>query len=141
MANPAPGPETGPTTDAPAPNQDGYLSADELADKLRFQFKEEDVELPEIGGKIRVKQLNLEEREGLPDLVDEKGKVLPDPGLRRLASMFAAIVIEPDMQMEAARQAILKWPAEAVDRVIIAFGKMTGTKEEAAAVRDEFRGS
>jgi hypothetical protein len=139
MPNPT-GAETAPRT-AASENSSRYLTKDQLADRTRFSFKEEDVELPEIGGMIRVKQMNLQEREELPDLADENGKAIPDPDKKRLATLFASIVVEPRLSVEEARETIVTWPAEAVDKVIIAFGKMTGTKEEAVAAAAEFRSS
>lgn len=121
-----------------AENGLGMLTKEQLADATRFKFKEKVLELPELGGKVAIKSLTVGEREALPELQDAEGK--PDASVEKLAALLAAIMAEPKMSKEELLPIMVSWPGEALDKVLIAYGEMAGTEEEAAAARKEFRG-
>ena len=118
------------------------LSVDDLADRTRFRFREEVLEVPEIGGKLVLKSLSVREREMLPnpeDLEekDDKGERTKQ-ALHNAAEVFAVIVAEPKVTVEQAEAFLGDWPAEAFDRVTGAYGKLVGTEEEVQAAAAEF---
>jgi hypothetical protein len=124
-------------------NGGGMLSAEQLADKTRFRFRESVLDLTDtIGGKITLKSLSVREREELPDAVDLTE--VTDTGERTqkaissAAQVFAVIVSEPKVTVEQAEQFLGDWPAEAFDAVTAAYGQMVGNREEAKAAAGEF---
>lgn len=119
------------------PVSNGRLTKEQLAEKTRFRFKEQTLELPELGGSIVLKSLTVGEREALPDLTDADGK--PDAGIPKIAALFAAIVADPKVTTQEAEEFLPGWPAEALDALLVAYGKLAGTEEEAAAAAAEFR--
>lgn len=128
-------------------NSNGHqvLSAEDLANKTRFKFREEELELPQIGGKIVLKSLSVREREELPDPVDlsevdDRGE-RSQRAINSAAQVFAVIVSEPKVTVEQAEQFLGDWPADAFDAVTEAYGRMVGNKEEAAAAAAEFPAS
>jgi len=134
-----------PTVELPAKNgkrDTGMLSAADLADRSRFDFRYEVVELPEIGGKIKLKSLSVEEREMLPDLrklseEDDVGK-RTEGAIKAAAFTFALIVAEPKVTAEEAEKFLGDWPAKAYDRVNEAYDKLLGGGEEEKAAYREF---
>jgi len=119
------------------------LSAEELADRTRFKFREEELEIPEIGGSIVLKTLSVREREQLPDPVDLTE--VDDLGertrkaIRSAAETFAVIVVEPNVTVEQAEKFLGDWPAEAFDRISEAYAKLVGNRLEADAAASEFQ--
>jgi hypothetical protein len=114
------------------------LNKEQLADRSRYQFKTEEVEIPELGGSVEVKTLSVKERDSLPDLVDEDGK--PQASVENLAKVFSAVVSDPEVTEQEAQGFLGDLPATALDRVIEKFGELLGTsEEEAAEKRQEFR--
>lgn len=123
-------------------NGNKVLSAEELADKTRFKFREETLDLPGIQGKIVLKSLSVREREELPDPVDltevtDRGERTKQ-AIESAAKVFAVIVAEPRVTAEQAAKFLGDWPAEAFDAVTEAYGDMVGNKEEAKAAAGEF---
>jgi len=122
----------------------GILSADDLADRTRFRFREEAVEIPEIGGKVVLKSLSVREREMLPDAselseVDDLGK-RTEKALQNAAQTFSVIVVDPKIDPDGWAKFIGDWPAEAFDRITAAYGELVGTEGEVQAAADEFPG-
>lgn len=130
-------PAAGTSAAVPANGKPPKLTKEQLADRTRFRFREEDIELPELGGTVTLKSLTVGEREDLPDMVDEEGK--PDGSVAKIAQLVAAAVSEPKMTAEEVAAYIPFWPAEALDKLLIAYGKMNGNEEELAAAAKEFR--
>lgn len=115
------------------------LSKEALADRTRFRFKEEVLEIPELGGSIKLKSLSVEEREALPGLVDEDDESAN--AVAKLAQVFSVIVAEPKVTPEEAEKFLGDWPAEALDRIVAKYGELTGNKEEEQAAAAEFQGA
>lgn len=114
------------------------LSKDELLDTSRYKFSTEEVDLPELGGSVQLKQLSVEERDKLPSLIDEDGR--PNASVEGLAEVWAVVVADPKLTVEEAKAFLGKLPGTALDRVIEKFGEMMETSEEAAAEkRRDFR--
>lgn len=114
------------------------LTKEALADRSRFQFKHEELELPEIGGYIVLKTLSVAERDSLPDLVDKDGE--PDVSTPKLAAIFAAAVAEPKLTAAEAEEFLGAWPAAALDKVIEKFGELAGGEKEQSAAAGAFPG-
>jgi hypothetical protein len=118
------------------------LTKDQLADRTRFKFREQELEIPEIGGSLVLKSLSVRERELLPDpealgKIDDEGK-RTEQALRDAGLVFSCIVSEPEVTPEEASEFLADWPAEAFDRVTKAYGELIGTEEEARTAREEF---
>lgn len=116
------------------------LTKEQLADKTRYRFRKQEVDLPELDGSVQVKTLSVGEREDLPDLVDADGKSIA--GIGELARVCAAVVVDPRLTSGEWEEFLADLPATVLDRVIEAFGELLGTNEkESAATRREFRSS
>jgi hypothetical protein len=118
------------------------LTKEQLADRTRFRFREQELEIPEIGGTITLKSLSVREREMLPDPaalaeIDDEGK-RTEESLRNAGQVFACIVADPKVTPEEAAAFLADWPAEAFDRVTAAYGELIGTEEETKAASAEF---
>jgi hypothetical protein len=114
------------------------LTKEALADRSRFQFRSEELELPELDGFVVLKALSVEERDNLPDLTDDAGN--PDVSIGKLAAIFAAAVDQPKLTAEEAEEFLGSWPASALDRVIEKFGEIAGNETERSAAAREFPG-
>lgn len=126
----------------PSSNGKTVLSAEQLADRSRFKFRDTTLEIPEIGGSIVIKSLTVRERESLPDIsdvmdTDDRGK-RTRKAIKNSAIAFSIIVKEPDVTAEQAEEFLGDWPAEALDRLTVAYRDLVGNKEEAAAASGEF---
>jgi DnaJ-domain-containing protein 1 len=118
------------------------LSVDELADRARFRFREEELEIPEVGGSIVLKSLSVREREMLPDPtelleVDDVGE-RTKRAIKNAAQVFSVIVAEPEVTPEQAEEFLGDWPADAFDRVTSAYGDLVGGKEDEKAAASAF---
>src|SRR4051794_6506369 len=102
-----------------------------LSDSSRFQFKRDVIDVSEFitGVRLHLKTLSVDERQELPDLVDENGK--PDSSTPKLAAVFAAVVEnveideveKPALSAEQALVFLGGWPTPALDMVIEKFGE------------------
>lgn len=128
----------------PSSNGKTVLSAEQLADRSRFKFRDTTLEIPEIGGSVVLKSLTVRERESLPDISDSDVMDTDDRGkrtkkaIKNSAIAFSIIVKEPDVTAEQAEEFLGDWPAEALDRITVAYRELVGNKEEAAAATAEF---
>jgi len=118
------------------------LTVEDLANRTRFRFREEELEVPEIGGTLVLKSLSVREREMLPDAeelqeTDDAGQ-RTQQAIRNAAQVFAVIVAQPKVSPEEAEQFLGDWPAEAFDRVTAAYGELVGNREEEKAAAAEF---
>lgn len=114
------------------------LTKEALADRSRFQFRSEELELPELDGYVVLKSLSVEERDNLPELTDKDGN--PDVSIGKLAAIFAAAVDQPKLTPAEAEEFLGSWPATALDRVIEKFGEIAGNETERSAAAREFPG-
>lgn len=112
------------------------LSKDQLADRSRYQFRDKEVEIPELGGSVLVKTLSVAERDALPDLSDAEGNSIAT--VEKLAELFVAVVNDPKLALDEAKAFLGDLPATAFDRVVEAFGELVGTKEAADKTVREF---
>lgn len=112
------------------------LTKDQLADRSRYQFRDKEVDIPELGGSVLVKTLSVAERDKLPDLTDENGKSIAT--VEKLAELFVAVVNDPELTLDEAKAFLGDLPATAFDRVVEAFGELVGTKEDADKTVREF---
>lgn len=109
------------------------LTKEQLKDRSRYQFKTEDVPLPELGEEdgepftVAVKTLSVAERDALPDLTDDEGE--PDSSVPKLARLFAAVVSEPKLSVSEAEEFLGELPSTAFDRIVEAFSELVGSKD------------
>src|SRR4051794_4712751 len=90
-------------------------TAEQLAERTRFKFREETLEIPEIGLSVILKSLSVRERESLPDPsdlseVDDKGE-RTQRAIQSSAEVFAVIVAQPKVPVEQAVEFLPDWPA------------------------------
>ena len=117
-----------------------YLTAEEIADTSRYQFQEDDLELPGVGGWVKVKTLSVGERNALPKLRDPMtGEYVGT--VDDLAAIFAGTVSQPELTAEQAKKFIAQFPAKAYDAVQVKFAELLGAEEEQRATVKEFRPS
>jgi len=109
----------------------GRLTAEELnatAEK-EFTFKEEEVELPQVGGEILLRELTVGRRAKLlKGITDENGNV--DDVLEFQTRMFAAACIDPQLSTKEVRRFLSKWPATECDAVFDAIGRIGGDSKK-----------
>jgi hypothetical protein len=116
------------------------LSAEDLEQQI--QIAEKDVELPELGGTVRVRALTKGKRDRM-----RRGITNPDGGITDPAEfeirMFVAGVCEPKVSREQALRMKDRWPASMWDRVLAAIGELGGAdpEEVAAAAAAAFPGA
>lgn len=115
------------------------LTEEEIADTSRYQFAEEELYLPELGGSIVVRPMTVEQRQELPSMRDEDGNFKPT--LKSMAAGFASIVVNPKLTPEKAEKFVGKLPTTAYDAVQLKLAELIGSTEEARATRKEFRPS
>jgi hypothetical protein len=121
----------------------GRLSLEDLADRTKFRFREETLEIPEIGGTIQLRSLSVKEREDLPNPgelaeVDDKGE-RTKRAVRAAAETFSIIVSDPKVTADQAEQFLGDWPVEAFDRITAAYAKLVGSEEEITQAADRFQ--
>lgn len=115
------------------------LTKEQLADRGRYQFKDKEVEIPELGGSVQVRTLSVADRNDLPELTDKDGNSIAT--VEKLAQLFVAVVTDPKLSVEEATAFLGELPSTAFDRVVEAFGELTGTKEDADKTVREFPSS
>jgi len=118
------------------------LTKADLADRTRFRFREQELEIPELDGTITLKSLSVREREMLPDPgvlkeIDDEGQ-RTERALQNAATVFSCIVADPDLSAEEAAEFLGDWPSEAFDRVTAAYSELIGGEEEQKAASAEF---
>ena len=124
------------------------LTKEALADRTRFQFKKEKLDLSEwiTGVVLELKTLSVKERDDLPELVDAEGNA--SVTIDKLAAVFAAVVDNAvvdgqplgGLSKEEAQGFLGAWPADALDQVIQKFGELTGDREEQRKAASAFPG-
>lgn len=108
------------------------LSKEQLKDKTRYQFKAKEVDIPELGGSVKIKTLSVRERNELPELVeiDSEGRVKSIATVEDLAKTFATLVSEPKLTVDEAKEVVGDLPAPAYDRVQQKFAELLGTEDD-----------
>jgi hypothetical protein len=108
----------------------------------KLALQEDEVDLPELGGTILVRQLSAGMRTRLLEgIVDTDTGDILDLALFQ-ARLFGASVIDPDLSEEEAVALLDEWPAAVWDRVMAAVNAMTPNPQEVErAAAQEFRGS
>jgi hypothetical protein len=111
------------------------LSKEQLGDRGRFTFNQEEVEIEELGGSVVVRTPSVGQRDELskhtPD--DEK-----DWTLEHTATLFSLIVVDPEVTAEEALEFLGDWPGTALDRITKTFARLVGTKEELRDAAGDF---
>jgi hypothetical protein len=104
-----------------------------------FTLKEEEVEIPQLGGTVLLRELTSGRRARLlKGITDENGNVSDVQEFQnRLA---AASLIDPQVETKEVRRWLHKWPATEADRIMDAVGRLGGDKKkEAANAEAEFQ--
>jgi hypothetical protein len=112
------------------------LTAEDLADESRFQFRRKEVEVPEIGGKVTLKTLSVAEREALPPLVGEDDEKESEAN-KRLAKALSLIMVEPNVTPEQAEAFLGRWPAGAWDRIVVAYLELATGQPDADEKKED----
>lgn len=103
-----------------------------------FDFLEEEVEVPQLGGSILLRELTVKRRSKLlTGLLDENGNVKDVAEMN--VRMFAASCIEPKISEREARKFIPKWPATVYDAAMEPLKRLGGdASEEVSKAEAEF---
>lgn len=104
-----------------------------------FDFKEEEVEIPELGGTILLRELPVGRRSKLlKGITDENGNVSDVAEFQ--TRLLAASCIDPVLKTAEVRKWLPKWPSTTADRALDAIGRLGGDKKkEAANAEAEFQ--
>ena len=113
------------------------LSKTKLANHSDFNFKEEEVDLPEIGGSVLVRSPSVKVREEMAKRAPDDEK---DWDLSHTAYLFSVVVVDPDVSQAEAEEFLGDWPGTALDRVLEKFTELIGTKEDKRDAVGEFQG-
>lgn len=125
----------------------GFLTKEQLQDRARFNFKESTLEIPELGGKVKIRALSVGQRNSLAEELP-KTEVLPDGTvktsgkwtLKHTAMGLEKYVSEPTMSLDDWTATIKPWPAMALDRLQAKIRELVNlTPEEEASAGMEFR--
>jgi hypothetical protein len=116
----------------------GRLSKDQVKG-ASFSFIEEEVEVPQLGGSVLLRELSVGKRSALLDgLVSDDGKVLKTMELQ--ARTFAAACADPVFTPKEVADFLPEWPATVLDKVFSVIneklGGVTGEEEAAEAASD-----
>jgi hypothetical protein len=111
------------------------LTKEQLADTSRYKLREEELELPELGGSVLVKSVTVGKRRELPSMRDEDG----NPTKEGQAAWFSTVIVDPPLTPDEVEGFIDDLPAMAFDRVNIKVAELVGTEEERRDTVQEFR--
>lgn len=120
------------------------LTKEDLKARANFKFKEEELPLPELGGKdagILCRTPSIEHIHKLERASQErKDKGISSPGV--IAGLLSTYCVDPEMTEEEWLEVVKGWPSPTMDRIYETCAKLAGTtEEEARALATEFRGS
>lgn len=120
------------------------LTKEQMGDRGRYRFKQEEVEIPELQGDddevptVLVRTPSVGQKDAL-------GKRLPDDekdwDLGHVSLLFSAIVVEPSLSEAEAKEFLNDWPSDALDRILAKWVELQGTQEEMRQQAGDFRGS
>jgi hypothetical protein len=111
------------------------LSKSQVRDHSNFQFKEEEVDLEELGGSVLVRAPSVKQREELSKHAPDKPE---DWDLTNTARLFSVVVVDPECTYDEALEFLGDWPGTALDTVIGKFTQMIGDKEDLRDAAGEF---
>jgi hypothetical protein len=103
-----------------------------------FDFREEEVDVPQLGGSILLRELDVKRRSKLLNgLLDENGNVKDVAEMN--VRMFAASCVDPPVGSREARKFIPKWPATVYDAAMEPLKRLGGDAgEEVSKAETEF---
>lgn len=118
----------------------GTLSAEQLSGQVAFE--ERDVDLPELGGSVKVRALSVGRRARMRKGIINAAGDITDPGEFEIR-MFVAGMHDPKVTREQALILKENWPAAMWDRVILAIAELGSAdpEEVAQSAADEFQGA
>lgn len=120
------------------------LSKEQLGDRGRFVFKQEDVELPEISGddgepgSVLVRTPSVGQRDALAKQLPDDEK---DWTIDHTAVLFNTIVVDPQLTVGEAKEFLADWPGTALDKIVSKWTELVGSKEEMRESASDFRTS
>jgi hypothetical protein len=119
------------------------LTAEQLnaSAELDFQLKEEEVEIPQLGGSVLLRELTSGRRAKLmKGITDENGNI--NDVMEFQNRLAAASLIDPVVKTAEVRKWLHKWPATEADKILDAVNRLGGDKKkEAANAEAEFHGT
>jgi hypothetical protein len=118
------------------------LTKEELQDRARFNFAEEELELPEGSGEgVVLRTPSVEGAHALERAAAErKDNGVTSPQVA--ADLLATYCVEPNLKAEEWHQIVGPWPSPELGRLYEACAKLAGlTEEESRGAATEFRGS
>jgi hypothetical protein len=117
------------------------LTAEQLNESADrdFTLKEEEVEIPQLGGTVLLRELTTGRRAKLlKGITDENGNV--SDAMEFQNRLVAAALIEPAVKTAEVRRWLHKWPATEADKILDAVGRLGGDKKkEEANAEAEFQ--
>lgn len=98
-----------------------------------FQLKEEEVEIPQLGGTVLLRELTTSRRAKLlKGITDENGNVSDVQEFQ--CRLTAAALVEPaGIKTAEVRKWLPKWPATEADKILDAVNRLGGDKKKEAA--------
>jgi hypothetical protein len=118
------------------------LSKDQIGDRGRYRFKQNEVPIPELSedednpDTVLIRTPSLKQR-------DEMGTKLPDdPTEWKVddAALLASVwVVEPQLSEKEWAEFLGDWPGTAFDRITTAFAKLIGGEEEMRRAAGDFQ--
>jgi hypothetical protein len=119
------------------------LSKDQLGDRGRFRFNQEDVALPELRSDEDTEDPTVLVRSPSVKQRDDLGEKLPadetEWRIPHVAILFSTIVVDPQLSPEEAEEFIGDWPGTALDRITLKFAELVGTKEVMREAAGDFQ--
>lgn len=118
------------------------LTREELLDHSRFNFAEEEVELPKGSGEgVLLRTPSVEHAHKLEQAAAERKETgVTSPVVA--ADLLETYCVEPMLQAADWQEIVKKWPSPELGRVYEACAKLAGATEEVArAVATDFLGS
>lgn len=122
------------------------LTKEELALRAKFNFKEKELELPELGHEdagVLLRTPSVEAAHTLETAADkrkdeDRGISSPDV----VATLLSVYCAEPDLSKDEWFELVKGWPASSLARIYEAIAGLSGkTEEESRALATEFRDS
>lgn len=118
------------------------LTQEELQDRARFNFTEEELELPKGSGEgVLLRTPSVEDAHALERTSTERkdtGVTSPEVA----AGLLSTYCVEPKLEAKLWQEIVKAWPSPELGRLYEACAKLAGaTEEDGRALATEFRGS
>lgn len=129
------------------------LSKAQIGDRGRFQFKQEEVPLPELSSGKSLEELESNEEDADTVLVrvpslkqrDEMSRELDDDPTKwnvdDAALLASVMVVDPKLSRTEWAEFIGDWPGPAFDRILDKFTELIGTQEDMRQAAGDFQPS